>query len=98
MLLASLTSLQIAEWYAFLNLEPVGELRADYRTGVLCATVANYAGKARSGDCEAAQPAEFFSTLDALRPAAPADTALLMPTAEQQAELIKSVIFKVPNG
>lgn len=32
---------ELDEWYAFWSLEPWGEVRADYRAGLMCATVLN---------------------------------------------------------
>ena len=101
-MLASLTSHQLGEWYAYLSLEPIGEfhanLRADYRAGVLAATVANYAGKTRIDGGEPAHPADFFVSLDDTRPAPLAQAPLLMPTPEDQAQLIKASLFGLHDG
>lgn len=97
-MLASLDSHQLAEWYTFLNLEPIGDLRADYRAGMLCATLANYAGKARIEGAEAANPADFFGSLEENHPAPAAPAPLLMHTPEEQAQLIKASLFGIRNG
>jgi hypothetical protein len=36
-----LSATQIAEWEAFDKLEPIGKLRDDYRTALLCTLIAN---------------------------------------------------------
>ena len=94
MLLASLTSPQLTEWYAFLHLEPIGELRADFRAGMVCATVANYAGKTRTEDAPAAMPGDFMPLLEGGTQKSRADEPLLMATPEEQAALIKQTLFK----
>ena len=103
-MLASLTSHQLGEWYAYLALEPIGEFhanaRADYRAGVIAATVANYAGKTRIDGAEPAHPADFFASLDDTRSASIFSSAapLLMPTPEDQAQLIKASLFGLHDG
>ena len=42
---ARMSSSEFAEWMAYDRLEPFGELRADYRNGLLLATVLGMAGK-----------------------------------------------------
>ena len=93
-LLASLNSRQLLEWYAYLDLEPGGELRQDFRFGVLCATVANYAGKMRKQDSELAVPADFFATIDDGRRAA-SQTPILLDDPAEQAALLKRTLFGV---
>ena len=58
-LLASLDSRQLGEWYAFLQIEPIGEMREDFRAGMICSTVANYAGRQRAENAGPAQPAQI---------------------------------------
>lgn len=67
---------------------------------MLAATIANYAGKTRIEGAEPAQPADFFSTLDTTRPVSAASAAipLLMPTPEDQAQLIKASLFGIHHG
>lgn len=36
-----MTASQFAEWYAFYQIEPFGEERADLRSGIISATLAN---------------------------------------------------------
>ncbi len=95
-LLAALTSPQIGEWYAFLAAEPIGEQRADFRAGMICATVANYAGKQRADGSPGAQPADFMPSLESQRISPP--EPLLMTTPEAQADLIRTTLFKGQNG
>lgn len=40
-LLASVSSRELTEWQAFYGLEPFGDERADLRSGIVAATVAN---------------------------------------------------------
>lgn len=39
-----MSSRELSEWMAFSSLEPFGEIREDYRAGLLCATIANASG------------------------------------------------------
>lgn len=39
--LARISSKELTEWIAFYGLEPFGDIRADYRSAVISATVAN---------------------------------------------------------
>lgn len=48
---------EFREWAAFDQLEPIGEIRADYRTGMLCALVANMMKKRGQ---TAAKPLDFM--------------------------------------
>lgn len=42
---SNISSYELAEWMAMSSLEPFGAVRDDYRTGLLCATVANASGR-----------------------------------------------------
>ena len=39
-----MTSYELSEWMAYSSLEPFGEIREDYRAGLICATIANASG------------------------------------------------------
>ena len=52
---------------------------------MICATVANYAGRQRAENAGPAQPADFMPSLEALP--RPTETAVLMATPEEQALL-----------
>ena len=95
-LLASLDSRQLGGWYAFLQIEPIGAMREDFRAGMICSTVANYAGRQRAENAGPAQPADFMPSLEALPRAT--ETAVLMATPEEQAELIRNTLFGGSNG
>lgn len=69
-------------------------MRADFRAGMICATLANYAGKVRSEGADAAVPADFMPSLYHLKPA---PEPILLATPEAQAELIRNTIFKGQN-
>ena len=43
-MLGQMTSRQLAEWMAYDRLEPFGELRADYRNGILASMLAGLLG------------------------------------------------------
>ena len=93
-------------WYAYLALEPIGtfqeNLRADYRAGVIAATVANYAGKTRIDGAEPAHPADFFASIGDTRSASASSASsaapLLMRTPEDQAQIIKASLFGIHDG
>lgn len=92
-LLAALTASQVAEWLAFANIEPFGELRADFRAGQIAATVANFAGKTLGEHAEHAVAADFMPALAEGRK--PPEPILLPP--EEQAKLIKARIFGIKD-
>ena len=91
-LLSQLTARQWAEWRAFYDLEPWGELRADFRAGQICATVASYAGKVRSNDVPAANPADFMPALGEFYKPVPVGPRLLDDPVEQ-AKLMRKALF-----
>ena len=53
-----ISSRELAEWMAYYSTEPFGEQRADYRAGLLAATVANSAGAGKKN--KALQPTDFI--------------------------------------
>lgn len=56
-----MTAAELREWMAFDRVEPIGELRADFRAGLVAATVANvHRGRGR----QAFTPADFMPFLD----------------------------------
>lgn len=56
-LLTAISSRQLAEWIAFQRLEPFGETRADFRSGIIASTIANvFRGKKQP----AAAPTDFM--------------------------------------
>ncbi|MCX7177198.1 MAG: DUF4035 domain-containing protein, partial [Proteobacteria bacterium] len=80
---------------AFYDAEPWGELREDFRAGQICSTVANYAGKVRSDQMPAANPADFMPALaefDHRGQAAAAGPRLLDDPVEH-AKLMRKVLF-----
>lgn len=49
-------------WRVYANLAPIGEARADWRTGILAATIVNVVGQAAGGDPQAT-PQQFMPFL-----------------------------------
>jgi hypothetical protein len=94
-LLAQLTARQWAEWKAYYDAEPWGELREDFRAGQICTTVANYAGKVRSDQVPAANPADFMPALAEFSGAreAEAQGPRLLNDPKEQARLMRKVLF-----
>lgn len=56
-LLSRIGSDELTEWMAFYQLEPFGDFRADFRSGVMAATFAN---AHRSKDAKAFTPEDFM--------------------------------------
>lgn len=63
-LLARIGSDELTEWMAYSGLEPFGDVRSDYRAGVLAAVAVN-SNPWRSRDARPATPADFFPPTDA---------------------------------
>ena len=61
-LLYRVSSDELTEWLAYSRIEPFGGHWEDFRTGQVCATVANFAGKALK-DGSDITPDHFFPTL-----------------------------------
>lgn len=92
-LLAQLTGPQLAEWKAYYSVEPWGDLRADFRAGQICATVANHAGKMRGEGAGLAHPGEFMPALnEGAHPRGKGPILLADPKA--QSELLRKALFK----
>lgn len=98
-LLASLTSYQLSEWYAYGGIEPFGPLQEDFRAGQICATVANYAGMQRSPKIGQARADEFMPALNQGQGASSKvqekDDGVLLADPEAQSSLIKQAIFGI---
>lgn len=56
-LLARIGSDELTEWMAFYQLEPFGDFRADMRSGIVAATIAN---ANRSSDADPFRPDDFM--------------------------------------
>lgn len=52
-------------WQAYYEIEPFGEMRADSRSGMICATMANIK---RGPDTDAYSPADFMPYLEKPEP------------------------------
>lgn len=94
-LLDEIDSRELAEWMAFAGLEGIGDERADFRAGQICATLANIHRK------EDVAPFEAADFMPALHTSAPADGgegtdesgALLLPDPEAHSRLIMQAVF-----
>ena len=60
-LLASLGSDELTEWMAFYQLEPFGDMRGDYRSGVVASTFAN---AHRANGVKPFTPEDFMPFMD----------------------------------
>lgn len=56
-LLSRIGSDELTEWMAFYGLEPFGDFRADFRSGILASTIAN---AHRTKDAKAFTPEDFM--------------------------------------
>jgi hypothetical protein len=61
-LFASMSSQEFSLWIEMYREDQLGEARQDERTGLLAATIANYAGKVRT-DSQSLGPGDFFPGL-----------------------------------
>jgi hypothetical protein len=91
-LLNELSAAQFAEWIAYYNLEPWGPQQEDFRAGQICASIANYAGKARNEKSGLASAAEFFPSL--LEKPEDLGKPVLVADAKAQSDLIREKLFK----
>jgi len=64
-MLASLGSDELTEWMAYYQLEPFGDYRADYRSGVVASTFAN---AHRAKDANPFRPEDFMPFLEKKKP------------------------------
>lgn len=62
--MARVSSREFTEWIAYANLEPFGEERADFRTGIMASTVANV-NRAKGG--KEYKPEDFMPDFDGAR-------------------------------
>lgn len=67
-LLARLGSDEFTEWVAYYQLEPFGDYRGDYRSGVVASTLANVY---RSKEARPFTPEDFMPFLERLEPEPP---------------------------
>jgi hypothetical protein len=64
-MLASMGSDELTEWMAYYQLEPFGDYRADYRSGVVASTFAN---AHRAKDANPFRPEDFMPFLEKKKP------------------------------
>lgn len=86
-LLARIDSAELTEWFAYDTLEPFGEVRADYRAGIIAAQITNHSF---SPPREAAQPSDFCPRFDR----EPESTEpILLADPQEQSELIDERLY-----
>ena len=73
-MLASMGSDELTEWMAYYQLEPFGDYRADYRSGVVASTFAN---AHRAKDAGPFKPEDFMPFLDKPKATQPQDETQL---------------------
>jgi hypothetical protein len=73
-LLQRMGSDELSEWMAFYQLEPFGDYRADYRSGVVASTFAN---AHRAKDAGPFRPEDFMPFLDKPKATQPQDETQL---------------------
>ncbi len=56
----TMDSAEFCMWVAEFEANPWDEARADLRSGIVAATIANYAGKSRKENAVAAEPIDFM--------------------------------------
>lgn len=85
-----MTARELAEWRAYYDLEPFGDMRADYRTGLLASMIANIFR--RKGD-KPLLPTDFMLHSDAHpeKKTATAAPATAADRRKSQEEMIKAM-------
>ncbi len=93
-LLAETDSRELAEWTAYAALEGMPESRADFRSGQICATLANVH---RQDGVDPFSPADFVPRDIGDDDEAPDDDggAVLLPDPESHSRLIMAAVFGV---
>ena len=90
-LLDELTSRQIAEWFAFVNLDGLADARLDFGFGQVCATLANI--HRREGQ-DAYRPDDFMPSLRAVSSTRTTPDEQAVPDADAQSRLISALLGK----
>lgn len=97
-LLDEADSCELAEWMAYAALEGLPESRADYRSGQVCATLANVH---RQAGVDPFSPADFVprdiadDDDDVEVDSAGVDDAVLLPDPEAHSRLIMAAVFGI---
>lgn len=87
-LLRQLTAVQLEEWRRFDRLEPIGELRADFRAGQICATLGNIH---RQEDSDPFTATDFMPWWDGHRQTS---DEVLLPDRDAHSRLLLAALFK----
>lgn len=77
---------ELVEWMAYFSIEPWGQVQADFRAGVIAATMANVMGSTKG---RSVQPGDFFPLYD--DPKEP-------QTPEQQMQMLKAMATNGNNN
>lgn len=80
-----MSSSEFSTWLAYYRLEPFGEVRADFRAGLLCATIANLV---RDKHNKPLTPADFMPLVELELEQTPARPK---PAAESQADMVAAL-------
>lgn len=59
-LVGTMDSAEFDMWIEYNRRSPIGPKRGDLQAGIIAATIANYAGRARRDDAPAATPLDFM--------------------------------------
>ena len=83
-MLRSIDSDELTDWIAYDQMDPIGETRADIRTGLVCSTFANVMGGGST------TPSDFM-----LFQKKPAPEPVLESDPEAHSQLIMSAVFGI---
>lgn len=84
-LLGSMDSAELTEWFGFMLIEPLPEVRADLRAGIVASAVANHGAREIK---KPYRPIDFMPLAQSQEP-----EAILLPDADEQSDLILSAVF-----
>lgn len=62
---STMSALEFELWCEYRNVSPWDSMRGDLQAGIVCATIANYAGMQRAEDAPAAKPSNYMPFLQA---------------------------------
>jgi hypothetical protein len=92
-LLARISSAELTEWMAFYAIDPFGNWRADFQTGILATVTANHSFN-RPAEWRKPSDYMFFTDRQEREP----DRGILLDDPVEQAKLIKRMVFGVKDA